>query len=153
MFSQELHERLQLRELILGERLRWKQVQRAGRGILEDRVQYRRVVAERLAGCGRRDGDDVAAAKDVRKRFRLVRVELIYPAARERRLEPRVDAVRVGGKRRRDRRQTVRRGDDRVRPVPAHRGAGGRQAAEDLLQRTVFVSGDSRKGLLRHGKY
>jgi len=42
-------EALELRELILREGLRGKQVQRARGGILRDRVEDRQVVAERLA--------------------------------------------------------------------------------------------------------
>ena len=63
--DQRLAHRLQLGELILRERLGRKQIQRAARRILQDRVQDRRVVAERLARRGRRDDDDVAAGQRV----------------------------------------------------------------------------------------
>ena len=55
--------RLQLGELILRERLRRKQIQRAAGRILQNRVQDRRVVAERLARRRRRDHDHVAAGR------------------------------------------------------------------------------------------
>ncbi len=71
---------LQLGELILRERLRRKQIQRAARGILEDRMQDGDVVAERLAGRRRRDDDDVPPGERVVDRFSLMRVELRDPA-------------------------------------------------------------------------
>ena len=72
----ELRQRVQLGELILRQRLGRKEVQRARRRILQDRVQHRRVVAERLARSRRRDRDDVAPGEHVRERLGLVRVEL-----------------------------------------------------------------------------
>ena len=71
----ELHQRVQLGELILRQCFRREQIQRARGGILEDGVQNRRVVAERLAGCSRRNRDDVAAAEHVLERFGLMGVE------------------------------------------------------------------------------
>ena len=59
----QLGERVQLGELILRQRLGRKQVQRARRRVLQDRVEDRPVVAERLARRGRRDRDDVAARR------------------------------------------------------------------------------------------
>ena len=64
-----LAHRLQLGELILRERLGRKQIQRAARRVLQDRVQDRRVVAERLARRRRRDHDDVAAGERVLDRL------------------------------------------------------------------------------------
>ena len=52
---------LELRELVLRERLRREEVESARRRILRDRVDDRQVVAERLAGRRRRDDDDVLA--------------------------------------------------------------------------------------------
>ena len=58
---------MQFGELILRERLRRKQIQRARRRILQDALEDRRVVAERLARRRRRDDDDVAPAERVRR--------------------------------------------------------------------------------------
>ena len=77
-----LAHRLQLGELILRERLGRKQIQRAARRILEDRVEHRRVVAERLARRRRRDDDGMPAGQRVLDRFRLMRVELLDAARR-----------------------------------------------------------------------
>ena len=84
----QLRERVQLRQLVLRQRLGREQIQRARRRILQDRVEHGRVVAERLARRGRRDRDDVAAGEHVRERLRLVRVELLDAARRKRRHEP-----------------------------------------------------------------
>ena len=46
-------------ELVLRERLGGKEIEGAGVGVFEDRVQDRQVVAEGLAGGGGRDDDDV----------------------------------------------------------------------------------------------
>ena len=73
---QGLAQALKLRELILRERLGRKQIERTAGGILQDGVQHRRVVAERLARRRRRDHDDVAAGQRVLDRFGLMRVEL-----------------------------------------------------------------------------
>ena len=78
--GERLAQRLQLGELILRERLGRKEIQRAARRILQDRVEDRRVVAERLARRGRRDDDDVPAGERVLDRFGLMRVELIDAA-------------------------------------------------------------------------
>ena len=92
--AHELGERVQLGELILSERLGRKEIQRARRRILQDRVEDRRVVAERLARCRRRDGHHVAPAEHVRKRLRLMGVELANPARGERADEAVVGALR-----------------------------------------------------------
>ena len=51
---------VQLGELVLRERLGREEVERAGVRVLQDAVEDRQVVAERLARGGRRDDDDVA---------------------------------------------------------------------------------------------
>ena len=71
-----LAHRVELGELILRERFGGKQVQRATRRILQDRVKDRRVIAERLPGCRGRDDHDVTPRKGVIDCVRLVRVEL-----------------------------------------------------------------------------
>ena len=76
---------VQFGELILRERLGWKQIQGAARGILQDRIQHGRVVAERLARRRRRDHHHVTAGERVLDRLGLVSVELRKshaPAAR-----------------------------------------------------------------------
>ena len=56
-----LDHRVQLGQLVLGQRLRREQVERPRVGVLEDAVEDRQVVAERLARGGRRDHDHVLA--------------------------------------------------------------------------------------------
>ena len=94
----DLCQRVQFGELVLRERFGWEEIQRARRRVLQDRVQDRRVVAERFPRSRRRDGDDVAAGEHMGEGFALVRVELVDAALRERRFEPFVGAVRVGSK-------------------------------------------------------
>ena len=100
-------ELVQLRHLILRERLGREQIQRARRRILQDAIENRQVVAERLARRRRRGDDDLPAGGDVLERFGLVRVEL----ARRR-------AIR-----------TPRAGADRSRPETARRPPRRRAAA------------------------
>ncbi len=76
--------RLQLGELILRERFGREQIERAACRVLQDRVKHRRVVAQRLAGRGRRDDNDVAARERVVDRLGLVRIELSDPAGMKR---------------------------------------------------------------------
>jgi hypothetical protein len=73
----ELGERVQLGELILRERLRRETGTARASRVLQDRVEHRRVVAQRLARRRRRDRDDVAPGEHVRERLGLVRVELL----------------------------------------------------------------------------
>ena len=89
-----LAQALQLGELILRQRLGRKEIQRAARRILQDRVQDRRVVAERLARRGRRDDHDVAAGERVVDGLGLVRVELLDAARRQRGAQARIDRAR-----------------------------------------------------------
>src|SRR5262249_41175575 len=84
LLADDLGELMQLCELILRERLRRKQIQRARRRVRENALQDRRVVAERLARRRRRDDDDVAAGESVRDRCGLMRVELVDPARSQR---------------------------------------------------------------------
>ncbi len=131
-----LAHRLQLRELILRQRLGRKQVERAARRILEDRVEHRRVVAERLARRRRRDDDRVATGQRVLDRFRLVRVELIDAARRERADQPRIERR---GKRRelgRDRRQTPDRSDMKI-------GVSGRSTSRPPMRSSAASSAPS----------
>ena len=80
--------------LVLGERLRRVQVERAILRLRRERVQHRQVERERLAA--RRPGRDhhVLAALRGRERFRLVRVERREPAPLERLHDLRVEFVR-----------------------------------------------------------
>ena len=74
----------QLDELIGGEGLGGEEVERAGGGVLRDRIEDREVVAERLARCGRRDDDDVPAHGHRLVRGRLVGVRRLDAAPAER---------------------------------------------------------------------
>ena len=89
-----LRESLKLGELILGERLRREDVERAGRRILRDRVDDRKVVAEGLAARGRGDDDGVLSGVGGLERVGLVGVEREDPAPPERRRDA---AVEPGG--------------------------------------------------------
>src|SRR5204862_3048794 len=79
-----LREAHELGELILGERLRREDVERAGRRILGDRVDDREVVAESLAARGRCDDNGVFPGVRGLECVGLVRVEREDPASAER---------------------------------------------------------------------
>ena len=111
----QLRQRVQLGELILRQRLGREEIERAGGGVLQDRVQHGRVVAERLSGRGRGDRDDVPSRQDVGEGLRLVGVELLDAAGRERPNQAVVGAGRVRAELGRDRRQPADGGDDGVR--------------------------------------
>ena len=97
--GQRLRELRQLGELILGEGLGGEQIQHARLRLLHEGLEHGQVVAERLAGCGRRHHDHVLALGDGLEGPRLVRVELLDPAPAECLDEARVER---GGKRRVD---------------------------------------------------
>ena len=84
-------ERAQLLELVLRERLRREEVERARRGVREDRAQHGHRVAERLARRRRRDDDLVAAGEGARDGARLVGVRSLDAARAQRRDDARVD--------------------------------------------------------------
>src|SRR2546430_3380194 len=67
-----LREAHELGELILGERLRREDVERAGRRVLGDRVDDREVVAEGLPAGGRRNDDGVFSGVGALERVGLV---------------------------------------------------------------------------------
>jgi hypothetical protein len=54
----------ELGDLVLPERFRREQEERPRRGILGDRLEGGQRVAEGLAGCGRRDDDDILPGMD-----------------------------------------------------------------------------------------
>ena len=146
----EFGKRMQLRELILRERLRRKQIKRTSRGVLQDRVQHGRVVTERLSRCRWRDRDDVTAGEHVLERLRLVGVELVNAAARQRRTKRSSvpsgyganEAVSAG-----KRCAAVTIGSA-SRPM----GAGELVRRDKrVLKQTVFVAGNNGQGRLRHG--
>ena len=83
-FRQAPGEGFQLRELVLGERLGGKEVEHAGVGRSEERLEHREVVAEGLPRGGRGDHDHVLALVDELPAPRLVRVELLDAARPER---------------------------------------------------------------------
>ena len=84
---------LKLGQLILGERLGGKQVERPARSVLQDRIQNRDVVAQRLARCGRRNHDGMPARQGMTHRFGLVAVKLRDPARREGGFQSAIDGV------------------------------------------------------------
>ena len=67
---------MQLGELILRQGLGRKQVQRARVRIFKDRVQHRQVVAQRLAGCRRRNHHNVASLPNGFRCQGLVAIQL-----------------------------------------------------------------------------
>ena len=95
--GQGLGELVQLRELVLGERLGRKQVEDARLGLLDQGLQDGQVVAERLARGRRRHDDDVFPLGHDLDRARLVRVELLHAATLERLDDPRVEGGRKRG--------------------------------------------------------
>jgi hypothetical protein len=122
----QLHE---LGQLVLRQRLGGEEIEDAGLGLLHEGLEHRQVVAERLAGRGRRHDDQVLALGDRVIGLGLVRVELLDAAAPQRFEQSRIER---GGKRGQDRRlgfEVPRGGDEGT-------GAGGSQeTVEDLLQR------------------
>ena len=94
LHSQQLRKLMQLRELVLRERLGREQIQRTCGRVAEDRVHYRGVVTEGLARRGRRDGHHIAAGRRVRNCFRLMGVQLIDPTLAQGRNETRIQMFR-----------------------------------------------------------
>jgi hypothetical protein len=148
--------RLQFSELILGERLRREEVQRPARGILENRVKNRSVVAERLAGRRRRGHDDVSAPERMLDRGRLVCVWRRDPTRGQGLAEPAVERLWKRG---------VLSGDcgqpadgrhvqiGRVRPI---RSPAGHEPFEGGIERpiasgTCCQHSGSRQADVRHG--
>ncbi len=111
---EQFDEPVQFGQLVLRKRLGRKQVQRARRRVLEDRVDDRRVVAQRLPRRRRRDRDDVPAGKRVRDCVGLVRVKLVDPAGVKGAREPRVEHFGKGREARRHRVQALDGRDVRV---------------------------------------
>ena len=112
---QPLGQRQQLGQLVLGQRLGREQIERACRRIAQDGTEHRRVVAEGLARCGRRDRDDVTALQRVGHRLRLMHVGSSDAPRGKRGTEPVIDRVRVVGELRRLGGKPTPRGDDRPR--------------------------------------
>ena len=94
LFTDIRDQPVQFVELVLGERLCGEEIERARRAILQDRVQHRCVVTERLAAGRRRDHDRVAAIESEADRLGLVSVGLRDAPALERCEEPRVERFR-----------------------------------------------------------
>ena len=84
---------LELRQLVLRERLRGEEVERPRRRLRQERLEDRQVVAERLAGRRRRHHDRVAALAEEVERLGLVRVQPLDPARPQRIREPGIDRV------------------------------------------------------------
>jgi hypothetical protein len=128
--GERLGHRLQFGELILRERLRRKQVQRPAGRILQDGVENRHVVAQRLARRGRRDDHDVAAGERVPDRFRLMRIELFDPPLLKPPEKARIE--RLGERRvlRRHCRKAAHGGDVQIRGVRPLQGGTGVQALD-----------------------
>ena len=130
--GQGLGELVQLRELVLGERLGRKQVEDARLGLLDQGLQHGQVVAERLARGRRRHDDDVLPLGHDLDGARLVRVELLHAATLERLDDPGVEGrrkrgvdggpgveVTVG----RDERARLERGQELVEELPQWHGS------------------------------
>ena len=119
---------LQLGELVLRQGLRREDVQGTRGRILRDRVEDRQVVAEGLAGRGRRDDHGVATGARRFERRGLVRIELGDPAAAQCRGDASVEPLgerRVAGRTSRD----TLPARDHLLELPV-----GREAVEDLLE-------------------
>ena len=80
-------------QLVLAERLRREEVERAGGRILCHGLKHRQVVAQRLARRGGCDHHDVVSASESRQRVRLMAVEHLDAARVERPNESSVEPV------------------------------------------------------------
>ncbi len=106
---------VELRELVLGQRLRREEVEGPRVRVLEDAVEDGQVVAERLARGGRGDDHDVPARPDVLVRLALVGVEARVPAPPERLPQRRVQVLREVHDLGRLGREVPERGEDGLR--------------------------------------
>jgi len=88
------HQLPELRDLVLAQRLGGEQEQRPGGRVLGQGLEHRHGVAERLAGCGGRDHDDVLTGVHRLDGIRLVRVRPLDPALGEPVADPRVQPLR-----------------------------------------------------------
>ena len=91
---ERLDHRVELGELVLGERLRREEVQGPRVGVLQDAVEDGQVVAERLPGGGGGDDHRVATGLDRVVGLALVRVEALVAARLQRLAELRVEVRR-----------------------------------------------------------
>jgi len=143
--------------LIARQRLGRKEVERARRRILRQRLEHGQVVTKALARRGRRGDHHVAAGQRVRAGVALMRVQLANAARRERILDARREARRDRHERGRPRGQALVQGD-----VAEHAAArlplieDGRQPAGDgpgLLGLGAEALGRGRAGgrIDRHG--
>ena len=92
--SQPLLPRVQLRQLILRQRLRRVEIERSSGRIGQQAVEDRQVVAERLAAGRRRNDGDMLAAQARGDRLGLMRIELADASRRHRLNEPGIEARR-----------------------------------------------------------
>ncbi|MCH8155662.1 MAG: pyruvate carboxylase, partial [Proteobacteria bacterium] len=116
---------VQLGELILRERLRREQIQRAARRIFEDAADDRHVVAQRLARRRRRHDDDVSSFPHVGEGLRLVGVKLLDAAGRQRQPETCGDLFGKGYRAGGACRQVVDGGDQGPGPTTCRRSRPG----------------------------
>ena len=87
-FAKSFGELMELGQLILRQRLRGKEIQRARRRVVQNAMQDGRVVAERLSRRGGRDDDRVSTRERVLNRFRLMEVEAVDASRAQRLLQP-----------------------------------------------------------------
>ena len=133
---QRVRQLVQFRQLILRQRLGWKQVQRARRRVAKNRTEHWRVVAECLARGCRRGHDDMAAGERVRDRLSLVGIQLVDAASCQRLTQPSIDRLGKRRKYRRPRREPPDRRDPGIRRIGPFGDAPG-QSVENGLQRIV----------------
>ena len=89
----------ELGDLVLSEGLGREEVQRARGGVLGDRLERRQRVAQRLAGGGRRDDDDVLAGVDGVDGLGLMGVQRLDAALGQAAHDARVEPVGHGRRR------------------------------------------------------
>ncbi len=158
-----LDHRVELGQLVLGQRLRGKEVERPRVGVLEDAVEDGKVVAEGLARGGRRDDDHVLAALDELERLALVAVEALVAPPDERVAQLRVQLPREVHHAGRLGREVPQRGEHRLaaeglldlealqdgkegrRTVTARRNGPGR-GGDELLGQDDLLRGPSGQG-------
>ena len=136
---------VQLRQLVLGEGFRRKQIQRAGVGILQHLIQHRQVVAESLSRSRRRDHDDVLAVMHKFGCGGLVRIQLLDPLDRIRFAQFRAHPLGKGAERRLAGRNLAHAGQHLIRVVASSQGS------ENLTNHIKSCAGSWCQGFARRG--
>ena len=136
-------ERMQLGELVLRQGLGGKQIERPARRVLQDRIQNRDVVAQRLARGRRCDHDCMAVGHRMADGFCLMAVKLGDATRLERCPQPMVDSVRTGRVLGDRRRQAPDGGNVELRGVGTVGSLATKQPPERGIKGVISDRGDS----------